>query len=181
MNSCVSLLVGTPNQFPVGGQHYGQKPILVDPQGVPAATKHLEFSAPLPLLFLTWLPALLFGSVNVDYYPRHRFLEFSQLSDSIDQNKVGAKGVHSIGRIAKHQLTYLCFQIVPLPRIARSFYPPLNVETLFAPSVWSLFKPVRTAVFLFESMFDPVGELGQDFKPPCDLAGKFTPLTQPNQ
>jgi len=59
--------------------------------------------------------------------------------------------------------------------------PHLSVEALPASSARSPAQPVRIAVFLPESMFDPVEELGQDFKPQCDLAGRFSSLTQPNQ
>jgi len=59
--------------------------------------------------------------------------------------------------------------------------PLHNAEALFASSARSLAQPVPIAVFLSGSMFDPVGELGQDFKPPCNLAGRFSPLAQPNQ
>jgi len=73
--------------------------------------------------------------------------------------------------------THLGFQAAPPPRCA----PLLDAEALPASSARLLPQPVRIAVFLPESMFDLVGELGQDFKPLCDLARGFSSLTQPNQ
>jgi len=59
--------------------------------------------------------------------------------------------------------------------------PLLDVDTLFAPLVWSPTQPIRVAVLLTGPMIDPVRELGQDLKPSGDLARRLGSLAQPNQ
>jgi len=70
-----------------------------------------------------------------------------------------------------------CLQL----RLGRTSIPLFDLEALFTSSVWPSAQPICIAVFPTGSVLDLVGELGQDFEPPGDLARRFCSLAQPNQ
>jgi len=132
LDLCVCLLVSVPNYLSadgrgtdhplslwvpvVGSQCDGQKPILVDSQGVLATADHPELGATLPLLLFAGLPALFFGSVNVGQHSRKGFLKLLQHRDITSQSEVGVAGTYSIRRFVRHQPTMLPAVPTSVPR-----------------------------------------------------------------